>query len=80
MFVWFVGWFGICLFVLMVSLLSCLYILDISPLSDVGLVKYFFFPICRLQVCPIGYVFCLIEALLSFFFLRFIYLLYVSTL
>jgi len=32
--------------------LSSLYILDISPLSNVGLEKIFF-PICRLSFCPI---------------------------
>jgi hypothetical protein len=35
---------------LMVSFLSSLYTLDITPLSDVGLVKNFF-PICRLLIC-----------------------------
>jgi hypothetical protein len=36
--------FGLgCLGVLVINFLSSLYILDISPLSDVGLVKIFFF-------------------------------------
>jgi hypothetical protein len=43
-----------------VNFLSSLYILDISSLSDVWLVKIFF-PICRLPICLIGYV--LTEAL-----------------
>jgi hypothetical protein len=34
----FIGFFG----VLEISFLSSLYILDINPLSDVGLVKFFF--------------------------------------
>jgi hypothetical protein len=46
---------------LKVAFLSSLYILDISPLSDVGLVKIFS-PICRLPICPIGGVLCLTEA------------------
>ena len=44
---------------LVVSFLSSLYTLDISPLLDVVLVK--FFPICRLSICPIDYVLCLTE-------------------
>jgi hypothetical protein len=39
---------------------SSLYILDISPLSDVGLVR--FFPISRLPFCPIDSVLWLIDA------------------
>jgi hypothetical protein len=46
---------------LVVIFLSSLYILDISPLSDVGLVK-FFPPTFSLPICLIGYVFCLTEA------------------
>jgi hypothetical protein len=42
---------------LVINLLSILYILDISPLLDVGLVKTFF-PICRLPICLINYVLC----------------------
>jgi hypothetical protein len=41
--------------------LSSLYILDISSLSDVGFIKIFF-PICRLPICLVDYVFCLTEA------------------
>jgi len=47
-----VGLFG---FFLVVSSLSSLYILDISPLLHVVLVKIFF-PICSLTICPINYV------------------------
>jgi hypothetical protein len=42
--------------------LSSLYILDISPLSDLGLIKIFF-PICWWHFCLIGSVLCLTEAL-----------------
>ena len=52
-----IGLFGF----LVINFLSSLYILDISPLSDVGLVKIFF-PICRLPICLIDYVLCLTEA------------------
>ena len=52
----------VCLFVFVVTFLSSVYILDISPLSDVGLVKIFF-PICRLLIFLIDYVVCLKEAL-----------------
>ena len=45
---------------LVINFLSSLYILDISPLSDVGLVKIFL-TICRLLFCPIGCVSCLTE-------------------
>jgi len=38
--------------------LSSLYILDISPLSDVGLVKMFF-PVCRMPICFIDYILAL---------------------
>lgn len=38
-----------------------IYILDISPLLDVGLVKIFSL-ICKLPICPIDSVFCLIKA------------------
>jgi hypothetical protein len=37
-----------------VNFLSSLYISDISPLSDIGLVMIFFFLICRMPFCPIG--------------------------
>jgi hypothetical protein len=47
------------------NFLSSLYILDISPLSDVGLVKNFF-PICWLLFCPVDSVLCLIEACRDF--------------
>jgi len=54
--------FSIGLFVfLVVSFLSFLYILDISPLLNVALVKIFF-PIYMLLICPIEYVVCLTEA------------------
>jgi hypothetical protein len=46
---------------LVINFLSFLYILDISPLSDVGLVKIFF-PICRLPICLIDYGLCFTEA------------------
>ena len=36
-------------------------VLDISPISDVGLVKILF-TICRLLISPIEYVLCIIEA------------------
>jgi hypothetical protein len=49
------------LFFLEVSFLGSLYILNISPLLDMGLVKIFF-PICGLLICPIVCVFCLAEA------------------
>jgi hypothetical protein len=42
------------------SFLSSLYILDISPLLDVGLVKI---PICWLPFCPVDSIPCLTEAL-----------------
>jgi hypothetical protein len=48
---------------LVVSFLSSLYILDISSLLDLGLVK-FFFSICRLPICLIDNILCLTEALL----------------
>jgi hypothetical protein len=41
--------------------LRFLHILDISPLSDVGLVKIFFFFFFRLPICFIDYDLCLIE-------------------
>ena len=44
------------------NFLSSLYILDISPLSDIGLIKLFF-PIGWLPFCPIDSVHCLTEAL-----------------
>jgi hypothetical protein len=47
-------------FFLAINLLSSLYILDISPLSDVGIVKIFF-RIFSLLICINGYVFCLTE-------------------
>ena len=43
-----------------INYLSSLYILDISPLLDVGIVKIIF-PISRLQICPIDNILCLIE-------------------
>jgi hypothetical protein len=46
---------------LMVSFLSSLYILDINPLLDGDLVTIFF-PICRLLIYVIDYVFCFTEA------------------
>jgi hypothetical protein len=52
-----IGLFGF----LEVSFLCSLYILDVSPLSDVGLVKIFL-PICSLPICLIGYAFYLTEA------------------
>jgi hypothetical protein len=52
-----IGLFGF----LDINFLSSLYILDISSLSDVGLVKTFF-PICKLLICLINYVLCLTEA------------------
>jgi hypothetical protein len=52
-----IGLFGI----LEVSFLSSLYILDISPLLDVGWVKIFF-PICSLLICLIDSVLCFTEA------------------
>ena len=45
---------------LVVSFLNPLYILDISSLLDVGLMKAFF-PNCRLLICFIDYVLCFIE-------------------
>jgi hypothetical protein len=45
---------------LVINFLSFLYILDISPLSDVGLEKNFF-PIYKLLVCLIDYVLCFTE-------------------
>jgi hypothetical protein len=45
----------------MINFFSSLYILGISPLSDVELVNIFF-PICRLLICLIDYVLCLTEA------------------
>ena len=45
-----------------INFLSSVYILDISPLSDVGLVKIFFKISCRLPICSADGVFCLIEA------------------
>jgi hypothetical protein len=51
----------ICLFVFVINFLSSLYILDISPLSDGGLVNIFS-PICKLPICLIDYVLCLTEA------------------
>jgi len=50
-----IGLFGI---FLEVTFLSSLYILDINPLSGVGLVKIFP-PICRLSI--LDYVLCLTE-------------------
>jgi hypothetical protein len=47
--------------VLMISFLFSFHILDISPLSYVGLVKVFF-PICRWPICLIDCVLCLTEA------------------
>jgi hypothetical protein len=47
----------VCFFV--ISFLSSLYILDIIPLLDVGLVK--FFPVCQLLICSIDSVLCLTE-------------------
>ena len=44
------------------NFLTSLYILNISPLSDVGLVKIFFL-ICWLPFCPIDSVLCLAEVL-----------------
>jgi hypothetical protein len=46
---------------LVVSFLSSLCILDISPQLDVGLVKIFF-PIHRLLICHIDYFLCLTKA------------------
>jgi len=46
---------------LVVNFLSSVSILDISALSDVGLVKVFF-PICRMLICLIDYALCLTEA------------------
>jgi hypothetical protein len=45
------------------SFLSSLYILDISPLSDVGLEKIFSQSVGYLPFCPIDSVLCLTEAL-----------------
>jgi hypothetical protein len=45
------------------NFLSSLYILDISPLFDVGLVGKDLFPICWLPFCLIDSVLCLTEAL-----------------
>jgi hypothetical protein len=42
--------------------LSSLYMLDISPRLDVGLVKTFS-PICWLQFCTLDGILCLIETL-----------------
>jgi hypothetical protein len=42
------------------NFLGSSYILDISPLLDIGLVKIFF-PICKLLFCPIDRVLCLVE-------------------
>jgi hypothetical protein len=50
------GW----LVFLVINFLSYLYMLDISPLLDVGLVKNFF-PIWRLSICFLDYVLCLTE-------------------
>jgi len=44
------------------NFLSSLHVLDVSPLSDIGLVKIFF-PICWLPFCPNDSVLCLTEAL-----------------
>ena len=44
------------------NFLSSLHILDISPLSDVGLVKIFF-PICWLLSCPFDSVLVITEDL-----------------
>jgi hypothetical protein len=46
---------------LVINFLSSLYILDISPLLDMGLVKFFFFP-NLLPICLVDYVLCLTEA------------------
>lgn len=45
-----IGLFGF----LVVKFLCSLYVMDISPLTDVGLVKIFF-PICRLLISTIDY-------------------------
>jgi hypothetical protein len=58
---YFILFFCCCCCFLEASILSSLYIFNISPLLDVGLVKTFF-PICRLPVCPIDYVLRLAEA------------------
>ena len=56
------AYFFICLFVLlMTSFLCSLYILEMSLLSDVGLVKIFF-PFCRLPFCLGNCVLCFTEA------------------
>ena len=52
-----IGLFGF----LVISFLNSLYILDISPLLDVGLVKIFF-SICGLLIYFIDYILCLTEA------------------
>jgi hypothetical protein len=52
-----IGWFGF----LIVTFLNSLYILDITLLLDMRLVKIFFL-ICRLPICLIDYVLCLMEA------------------
>jgi hypothetical protein len=52
-----IGLFGF----LVINFLSSLYILDISSLLNVGLVKIFW-PICRLQICLIDHVLCFTEA------------------
>jgi hypothetical protein len=47
----------VCLFIylfMVLSFLSYIYILNISPLLDMGLVKIFFFLMCRLLVCLFG--------------------------
>jgi hypothetical protein len=41
---------------LVINFLSSLYILDISHLLDVGLVKIFFLQISRLPICLIDYI------------------------
>jgi hypothetical protein len=59
-----IGLFGL----LEVSVLRSLLILNISPLSDVGLVTFFWFfclPFCRLPICLIDDVLCLSEAFSS---------------
>jgi hypothetical protein len=48
------------LFILVINFLTSLYILDVSSILDVGLVKIFS-PICRLPICLINYLLCLTE-------------------
>jgi hypothetical protein len=51
------------IFLNLLCILRSLYILDISPLLDLGLVKIFL-SICRLLICLIDYVLCLTESFL----------------